>query len=98
MNRVGRRTKANKASNARLKKRFAAMGIESCELGYPDCTRREFLSWAHGKRRRHLVDNELDELVILACIPCHENLDRLPAEATLAIVQSVIAERDNGKA
>lgn len=47
---VGKKTLANMKANAQLKRRFEAKGITSCELGYPNCTRDDFLSWAHGKR------------------------------------------------
>lgn len=90
----GRKTKLNKASNARLKKKFETLEITSCELGYPGCTRTEFLSWAHGRKRRKLEGNELDTLVILSCINCHTRIERLAPEGMLAIVQSVIAERE----
>ncbi len=89
----GRQTKANRASNARLKKRFTAMGIESCELGYENCTKDNFLSWAHGRKRRHLQGDELDTLVILSCLNCHTRIERMPESAMCAIVESVIAER-----
>lgn len=91
---VGKKTLANMKANARLKKKFAALGITSCELRYINCTGNNFLSWAHGKRRRFLIGDELETLCCLACVPCHQKLDRLPHEATLAIVLSVIAERE----
>lgn len=92
--RPGKQTKANRASNARLKIKFAGMGITRCELNYPGCTRDDFLSWAHGRKRRKLQGDELDTLVCLACINCHEIAERKSPEEMLAIVQGVIADRE----
>lgn len=89
----GKKTKMNRASNARLKKKFEAIEITRCELGYPDCTPDSFLSWAHGRKRRKLKGDELDTLVILSCINCHNHIERMAPEGMLAIVQSVISER-----
>lgn len=89
----GKKTRANRAANAKLKAEFEKQGITSCELGYPGCTRDEFLSWAHGKKRRKLQGDELVTLVILACINCHNRIEYTGHEAMLAIVESVIAER-----
>jgi hypothetical protein len=89
----GKKTAANKRANAKLKREFEKQGITSCELGYPGCTRDEFLSWAHGKKRRKLEGNELETLVILACINCHNRIEAMNHEGMLAIVESVVAER-----
>lgn len=93
MNKVGLKTRAWTNARNRLKKRFAANGITECELGYDGCWRDNALSFAHGRRRRFLLEGELEHLTVLCCTPCHERLDRLPPAATLAIVRSVIAER-----
>jgi hypothetical protein len=90
---TGRKTRANKKANAKLKKCFESMGITSCELGYPNCTRDEFLSWAHGRKRRKLQGDELETLVILACLNCHNRIEAMSHEGMLAIVCSVIVER-----
>lgn len=90
---AGKKTKANRASNARLKKKFESLGITRCELNYPNCTPDNFLTWAHGRKRRRLLDGELDSLVCLACQNCHSRIEFLAPEAMLAIVQSVISER-----
>lgn len=89
----GKQTKANRASNARLKKKFEALGITRCELSYLGCTADDFLSWAHGRKRRKLQGDELDTLVILSCHNCHNRIEFLPPEGMLAIVESVISER-----
>lgn len=91
---VGKKTLANMKANARLKRKFEALGITRCELNYIDCTRNDFLTWAHGKKRRKLEGDELETCVILACQNCHQRIERMTPEGMLGIVQSVIAERD----
>ena len=90
---VGKKTIANIKANARLKREFEAKGITTCELGYLNCTGDNFLSWAHGKKRRKLQGDELTSCVILACINCHQVIERMSPEGMLAIVTSVISER-----
>lgn len=90
----GRGTKAWTNTRARLKKKFAAMGISRCELNYAGCAFDNFLSFAHGKKRRHLEGDELETLVCLACVPCHAILERMGAEAMLFIVEQTIADRE----
>lgn len=90
---VGKKTREWLTVRARLKRRFNAAGITSCELGYPNCWKDEALGFAHGRKRRHLKDNEIETLVALCCTPCHNRIEVLPAPAMLAIVQSVISER-----
>lgn len=98
----GKQTAENLTSNARLKVRFAALGITSCELfGFlvHDCTRDNYLTWAHGRKRRKLLEGELDTLVILACQNGHNAIEFLQPEEMLAIVQDAIERRgSNAKA
>jgi hypothetical protein len=81
----------------RLSAEFLARGIISCELKYEGCWGKGALSWAHGKKRRHLQGDELATLLILSCTPCHQILERLPESEMCAIVENVIAARDNHK-
>ncbi len=90
---IGRRTVAWINARARLKKKFTAMGIMSCELGFPGCQRDDYLGWAHGKKRRHLVGAELEPLVCLRCQNCHQIIERMPEAAMEVIVRSVISGR-----
>ena len=91
---VGRKTLANMKANARLKRKFTALGITSCELHLPNCTRDNFLTWAHGKKRRKLVGDELETCVILACTFCHAKLEVMGPDLMLTVVQEVISERN----
>jgi len=90
---AGKKTRANKKTNAARKRKFEAQDLKTCELGYPGCTKDNFLSWAHGKKRRKLQGDELATCAILACINCHDVIERMSPEGMLAIVRSVIAER-----
>ena len=91
--RAGKKVKEWDRVRAKLKKQFQAQGITTCELGYDGCKRDDYLSFAHGRKRRKLEDNELETLTILACQPCHDRIERMAHEGMLAIVQSVISER-----
>lgn len=91
---VGKKTLEWMRVRARLKRKFAALGITACELGYIGCWKDEALGFAHGRKRRHLQGNEIEDLVILACGPCHDRIETLGPAGMLAIVQSVIAERN----
>lgn len=93
---VGKKTRQWITVRARLKRRFDAASITTCELGYPGCWKDESLGFAHGRKRRQLKDNEIETLTILVCNPCHDKIEVLSAPAMLAIVQSVIAERGWG--
>jgi len=77
----------------RLKVEFAAMGITSCELRYQGCKRDDWLSFAHGRKRRKLEGNELATLTILCCVPCHDAIEFLPPDEMLRIVNDTIAAR-----
>lgn len=90
---AGKRVRAWANTRARLKKQFQAQGITTCELGYIGCARDNLLSFAHGRKRRKLEGDELETLTILACIPCHDQIERMTHEGMLVIVQSVISER-----
>jgi hypothetical protein len=91
--RVGKKGRDWIAVRRRLSAEFAARGIVSCELGYESCWGQTALGWAHGRKRRHLKDNELETLVILSCNPCHDKIEYLPPAEMLAIVQDVISNR-----
>ena len=90
---VGKKTLKWMRVRAKLKRKFDAAGITACELGYPGCWKDESLGFAHGKKRRKLIGDELETLVVLACNSCHDRIERLPAPAMMVIVESVIAER-----
>lgn len=90
---AGPRTKEWDRVRAILKVEFEAMGITSCELNYSGCKRDDWLSFAHGLKRRHLQGDQLKTLTILSCTPCHDVIERLPEAEMCAIVESVIENR-----
>lgn len=55
-----------------LVKEFEKAGITKCEIGLPDCTRDNFLGFAHTKKRRNVTDLKR---VVLACAACHEKIE-----------------------
>lgn len=55
--------------------RFARAGIVLCELGLENCTRDNFLGFAHRLKRRHIKTLEELEMCILACNQCHQELE-----------------------
>lgn len=91
--RAGRRMNEWSKVRRKLSLDFASKGITSCELGYEGCWREKALGWAHGRKRRHLQGDELTALVILACNPCHDKIERLPEAKMCGIVTDVIANR-----
>ncbi len=93
MKKVGKKSKEWIAVRRRLKVKYEAAGIVSCELKYEGCKRDGWLSFAHGKKRRHLKGNELETLCILSCLICHGRIERLPEDEMCAIVENVIANR-----
>jgi len=89
INRRGKKVKAWDACRARLKKRFEAAGITTCEV----CGTDSFLSFAHSKKRRHIQGDELSECALL-CIPCHQIAEVLPHAEMAALIRNIIATRD----
>lgn len=90
---AGRKTNAWTKVRRELSKEFLAQGIVSCELKYDGCWGEAALSFAHGRKRRHLKEGELKTLTILACTPCHDKLEYLRPEEMLTIVENIICDR-----
>ena len=76
----------------KLKKRFAAVHITRCEVGFADCWGDNGLSFAHAKKRRNLKLEENSE-VVLACLPCHDKLESLPEYKMTRVVRGIIDKR-----
>lgn len=94
LRRAGKKTREWERVRRQLKKRFMAANITRCEVKLPQCWHDDGLSFAHGKKRRFLTDNELSELVVLACPPCHTFLEGRTHDAMLAIVEDIIKTRE----
>ncbi len=92
MNRRGKKVKAWDSARARLKVKFQAAGIMTCELRYAGCAFDNYLSFAHSKKRRNIQGDELNEVALL-CIPCHEYAERLPEAEMTTLIRSIINAR-----
>jgi len=88
----GKKVQAWEKERAKLKVKFYAWGITSCELHYPGCWNDSALGFAHARKRRNLKPHQLGE-VILACNICHDKIESLPEEEMEEIVRSIIANR-----
>jgi hypothetical protein len=86
----GRKTKAWDKTRASLKKEFFDKGITTCQLRYDGCWVWNGLGFAHSKRRRLIVGDEISEC-ILACNFCHKILDEKSHLETETIVKQIRA-------
>jgi hypothetical protein len=93
VNKRGPRTKAWTNARRQLKREFAAMGIQSCELQYGGCWGDDTLGFAHAAKRRKLKPEDL-KTVILACANCHDLIEFLPADEMKAVVERTIRLRN----
>jgi hypothetical protein len=89
----GKKTKAWDRLRAKIKPKFFAVGITTCEMRWPGCKYDEDLGFAHAQKRNKVED--LSE-VILVCNHCHDYLDNqgMSHEAMEAIVRDVIERRE----
>jgi hypothetical protein len=92
INQLGKKGKAWANERANLKTQFAAWGITTCELRFGVCWNNNALGFAHVDKRRNLKPGELNK-VVLACNPCHDVVEKWPAEKMRAYLENIIAER-----
>lgn len=84
---------------AKLKTIFRDMGITECELNGATgvkCTPKNFLGFAHIKRRNNLTEEETVDphFVVLACQPEHDALDfRMPKAEAEKLMETIIKAR-----
>lgn len=78
---------------------FALMGVTRCEFNRKGCWRTNGLSFAHAVKR-HAIRSDAPEgdptnlrSVAIACLICHQELERLPKEDMRAAVMRVIEAR-----
>jgi hypothetical protein len=94
--RRGKKTIAWEKARAELKKQFLHWGVISCEFPFPHhCWRTEGLSFAHSKKRRNIVGDELMEVALL-CPIAHEAVERLPEKEMCEIIRNIIKHRQHG--
>jgi hypothetical protein len=90
---VGKKGLENRRALKVFKKECARLQIERCEAGYEGCT-GEPDTWAHGRKRRELLEGELETFAVIACLVCHRRLDeRMSHEEMAAEVRRIIAGR-----
>jgi len=89
----GPRTKAWEKARRELKVQFELWDITHCELRYAGCVGGASLGFAHARKRRKLTKEELYEVILVCNTPCHDKIERMPAEEMEAIVKRVIEFR-----
>lgn len=77
INKIGKKGEDWNAARKELKKVFEAHKTTSCELSLKGCWKDKALTFAHVDKRRNLTPEELHE-VVLACTPCHQQVEALP--------------------
>lgn len=82
--------KADKKNVRELKRIFEQMNITFCEI----CGTRDFLSFAHSRKRRFITDDAGMKEVALLCIADHEILERLPHELMFERITEIINKRE----
>lgn len=91
--RSGKKTKAWDAERAKLKVRFAAVGITECELRLAGCWKTNTLGFAHSKKRRHIQGDEIREVALL-CNSCHDVVERLAEAEMTEAIRKIISSRE----
>jgi hypothetical protein len=89
---AGKKMRENRRALSVFKKECARLGIERCEVRGPNCTGTEDLTWAHGRKRRELLEGELETFAIVACAICHRPLDEELTHAEMAAEVSRIIQ------
>jgi len=92
MLRAGKHTKEWQQAREELKQEFGAVRITRCEFNFEGCWRDNALGFAHIKKRRNLLPNELKK-VALACNPCHDKLELMPEPLMTVTVLDAIKRR-----
>jgi hypothetical protein len=94
LKRIGSETRRWMEARKVLKDAYRTAGITSCELDIiHDCNSWQFLTWAHGDKRRNLTKEELYSLVILCCVNGHQKIEKMPREDMRFIIERVIVNR-----
>lgn len=88
----GKKTKEWNATIPKLKRRFSKAGIETCEIRLAGCWNNKALSFAHIDKRRELKKEELEK-VVLACIPCHQQVEKMPRLEMRKTLETIIINR-----
>lgn len=75
-----------------LKERFYKAKITECEIKLKGCWKTNALGFAHLEKRRKLTADDL-YTVVLACNPCHQQIEILSPEDMSKTLQQIIDNR-----
>lgn len=90
----GKGTSKNRRALRVFKVRVGRYLIDRCERRGGNCTGAEQLTWAHGRKRRELLEGELEDFAIVCCVNCHREMDEgMSHEGMAAEVSRIIALR-----
>lgn len=92
MIKLGKKTKAWDKARKELKIEFEQKGITTCELRFDGCWVSNWLSFAHIDKRNNLAPDELYS-VVLACVPCHQVVERWPRLKMREYLENIIKNR-----
>jgi hypothetical protein len=93
MRKAGKKDRENRKALRAFKLECAGFGIERCECRYEGCKGIPD-TWAHGRKRRELLEGELEKFAVAACTVCHRRLDEdMSHEEMAAEVARLIALR-----
>jgi hypothetical protein len=76
-----------------IKPKFEALGITFCEYHGASCRHNWCLTFAHARKRRHLLPGEL-KIAALVCAPYHNEIEALPPREMHRIVMEIIMKRE----
>ena len=95
INPVGKKGRANARANRERKPLYEKAEITRCEVRGPRCTPDNYLTWAHGRKRRNLKPGELEDFTVLACQNCHWDVLEKGGELKMTpLVQAIIDARE----
>lgn len=89
---AGKRTKEWNEIRKELVIEFEDKGITTCEIKFAVCWRNNALGFAHLDKRRYLKGEQL-RVVVLACNPCHQVIEKWPREQMRELLQDIIDAR-----
>lgn len=90
----GKRVLAWEKTRRALKVEFERAGIVTCEIHLEGCARNFNLSFAHAEKRRFITTQEQLEEVCLACVNCHNAIEKSSHEAMAIVVRGTIQNRE----
>lgn len=92
----GTKTMAWDDARDKLKQIFAKWGITQCEISRVHCWKNNALGFAHIDKRRYLSTEDVKSpnKVVLACTPCHQEVETMPREEMRKILETIIKNRE----